>query len=190
MRFRAPDDDAVASPFDEVHVEVGVGLCRRCQRAVALDVCLRHRDRKIVRAAILSECSDAPAVLGAVFLVDRSGDAQQPAQRVAADFLDQHDQRRALGGRQFDERAALQEILRRAGNLVVARVVAAAVVHDAQRPMTGVLGQAIIDGRVVDGDRDHGMGGHVRHPLPAEIDRAPVPQTLDVLLGCSQRHRT
>ena len=189
MRLRAADDDAVAPPFDDVHVEVGVGLRRRRERSVALDVGLRHGHREIVGAAMLARMRRRAGRTRCRASRRSEADTRsRPHSASRADLLDQHDQRSALGGRQLDERAALQQILRRAGNLVVARVVAVAVVHDAQRAMAWVLGEAIVDGRVVDGDRDHGMGGHVRHPLSAEIDRPPVPQALDVLFGCSQRH--
>jgi hypothetical protein len=94
-----------------VDVKVGVGLRRRPERPVALHVGLGDRDRQIAVAAVAVERFDARQIPGAVLPVDGRRDTQQPEQRVAADLLDQYDERAAKHRRALDERAALQLVV-------------------------------------------------------------------------------
>jgi hypothetical protein len=188
MRLCPAHDNAVAAPFDDVDVEVGIGLRGGRQRTVAFHVRLRHRDRKIVRPAVAIEGVDATLVVAAVFRIERRGDPRQREQRVGADLLDQHDQRAPGGRGALDERTALQQVVAASRELVVARVLVLVFRDDRELALGRVVGQLIVDRRVPDGHADHRMGRDVGHALAAEIHRAIVLQALHILLNGSEWH--
>jgi hypothetical protein len=95
-----------------------------------------------------------------------------------------------FGRGQLDQRASLQEVVRRPRDLVIPRVVAAALVHDTQRPVPRLVGEPVVDGGVIDRHRDHGMRRDVLDALAPEVHRPRVAQTLHVLLSRSQSQGT
>ncbi len=107
MDLGAAHHDTVRPLLDHAHVIIGMLLRGRPERAVALDVGLRHGDRQVIVAAIAVIPGDALAVGGLARGGHPLADDMQRIERVGADLLDQHDQGRALarGGR--DQFAAL-----------------------------------------------------------------------------------
>ena len=72
-------------------------------------------------------------------------DNMQREQRVGADFLDQHDQRRALACRGCDQFAALKQVIAILRNMVVAAVLVGALFHDRELAILRVLGHPIVE---------------------------------------------
>ena len=171
------------------HVVVRVRLPGGALAAIALDVGLRHGHREVPVAAVRVERLDALQVAGPVAAVQVAGDQPQGEQRVGADLLDQDHQRAAERRGPLDQRAALQQVLRRRGDGVVPRAGAPGAVDHGQRPVRGVVGHAVVDGGVLHRAPDHGMGRDVLHPLPAVVDRPPVAQAVLVVLRRHQWHR-
>ena len=97
-------------------------------------------------------------------------------QRVGADLLDQHDQRRALAGRGGDQFAALEQVVAVARQMEVAAVFLAALLDHREVAILRILGHPVVDAGVLDRDPDHRMRGYVVDLFAAEINRAAVAQ--------------
>ena len=102
MHLGAAHDHAVRALLDHAHVVVQMVLRRRTERAVALDVGLGDGDREVVVAAIAIVLLDPIAVDRFAGRREPLADDLERQQRVGANLLDQHDQRRALAGRRRD----------------------------------------------------------------------------------------
>jgi len=189
MDLGAPHHDTVGALFDHAHVIVGMVLRGGSERAVALDVGLRHRDREVVVAAIAMVLRDALAVLGLARGRHPLAQDVERVKRVGADLLDQHDQGRALAGRGRDKLAALEQIVGVARQMKVAAVLAAAIAHHGEAAVLRIFGHPVVDTGVLDRDPDHGILGDVGDFFAAQINRPPVAQRFLVLLRCSQSHR-
>src|SRR4029077_18820199 len=113
--------------LDDVNIIVGMILAGGAERAVALDVGLRDGDGEVVVAAIAMILVDALAVFGLAGGGHTLAEKVERVERVGADFLDKHDQGRALARRGGDKLAALEEIVGGARQMVVAAVFAAPV---------------------------------------------------------------
>ena len=127
MDLGAAHHDAVGAFLDHAHVVVGMVLRGGSERAIALDVGLRHRDREIVVAAVAMILRDPLAVLGLAGGRHPLAHDMQRVERVGADLLDQHDQGRALAGRGRDKFAALEQVIGVARQMEVAAVLAAGI---------------------------------------------------------------
>ena len=138
MRLRAANDDAVAPPLDDAHVEVGVGLCGRPERRgrPSRRSARPPRPGRCRRQCLVEAPRPGPAYAVPWSCIDARRDPEQREERVGANLLDQHDERLAGRRRQLDERAALQQVVAGAWKLVVAGVLAGSPSrHDAQLAM-------------------------------------------------------
>ena len=185
----AAHHDAIGALLDHAHIIVGMVLRGGSERAIALDVGLRHRDREIVVAAIAMILRDPLAVLGLASGRHPLAHDMQCVERVGADLLDQHDQGRALAGRGRDKFAALEQVIGVARQMEVAAVLAAGIAHHGKPAVLRIFGHPVVDTGVFDCDSDHGIFGDVGDFLAAQINRSPVAQRFLVLLRCSQSHR-
>ena len=122
VNLRAAHHDAVGTLLDDAHVVIGMILLRGPERAIAFDVGLRDGDREIVVAAFAVVLRGCARVLGLARRREPLADNMQREQRVGADFLDQHHQRRALARRGRDQLAALEQIVAILRNMIVAAV--------------------------------------------------------------------
>ena len=116
----AAHDDAVVAALDDPQVGVGVRLLGGAERAVALEVGLRHADARGRCRGVLVEGLDP---LGVAARPSRSRDREQGEQRVGADLLDQRHAascRRASPPRSASLRGL--QVLRRARHVEVAAV--------------------------------------------------------------------
>ena len=179
----AAHDDTVGALLDDSHVVVGMVLLRGSERAIALDVGLRDGDREIVVAAIAVVLVDALAILGFAGRGEPLADDVQREQRVGADFLDQHDQRRTLARRGCDQRAAFEQVVAVLRNMIVAAVFVAALFHDSEFAILRIVRHPVVERRVLDRDANHRMRGDIRHFLAAEEHRAAVAQRAFVLFS-------
>ena len=185
MRLRAAHDDAIAAALDDVDVQVGIGLSGRPERTVAFHVRLRDGHGEIVRTAVAIEIVDPTSVRAAVFRVEGRGDPCQREQRIGADLLDQHDERAPGRSRALDERAALQQIVAAARELVVAGVLTRLVRYDRKLAFAGIVGQLVVDRCMAHGHANYRMRRDVDHALATVIHRAIVSQALHILLNGS-----
>ena len=135
--------------------------------------------------AVLVETLDSLRVLRLVLLIHRRGHAQQTAQRVSADLLDQHDQGATLGRGQLDQCTPFQEVVGCPRNLIVTRVLAVGVTDDAQLAVSRVVGEMVVDRSMLYRNADDGMFGHIRNAIAAKIDCPSVSQALQVFVSCT-----
>ena len=183
MDLGAAHDDAVGALLDDSHVVVRMVLLRGAERAIALDVGLRDGDSEIVVAAIAVVLVDAIAILGLAGGREPLADDVQREQRVGADFLDQHHQRRALARRGRDQRAALEQVVAVLRNMVVAAVLVGALFHDRELAILRIVRHPVVERRMLDRDSDHRMRGDVCNLFAAKKHRAPIAQRAFVLFS-------
>ncbi len=181
MDLGAAHDDSVGTLLDDSHVVIRMVLLRGAERAIALDVGLRNGDSEIVVAAFAVVLVDAIAILGLARRGQPLADDMQREERVGADFLDQHDQRRALAGRGRDQRAALEQVVAILRNMVVAAVLVGALFHDGEFAILRIVRHPVVERRVLDGDSDHGMRRDVRNFFAAKKHRASIAQRALIL---------
>ena len=155
---------------------------------VSFHVGLGDGDGEVVLAAVLVEFLDAREIARSHVLVHVGGEQAQGEERVGSDLLDEDDEGAAQGRGAFDESAALQEVVRGFGDVVVARVGAVGAFDEREFLLRLVFGHLVVDGGVIDRDSDDGVGGHVLHPLAPVVDDAAVIQALFVFTRTHERH--
>ncbi|CAB4640848.1 unannotated protein [freshwater metagenome] len=111
MHLGSADHNAIGSTFDDSKIGIGVGLRRRAETAIALDIGLCDGHGEVVGAAMVKECGDS---LGP-FRVTTSGiecsaDATQGKESIGADLFDERDQGVASRGGGFNEPGPVGEV--------------------------------------------------------------------------------
>lgn len=107
---------------------------------------------------------------------------------IGADLLHEDDQSLAKGGRSFDELAALEEVVRARWILRVAAVLVAALLHDGEVPVLGVLRHFEVERGVVDCLLDDRVRRNVGDLFAAVEDGSVVADGVNVLLRSSETH--
>jgi hypothetical protein len=174
--LRAPDDDPVVPGLDDAQVGVLVRLLRRRKRAVALEVGLSDADGEILVAAVLVERVDAPGMRFPELVLQR----EQGEQGIGADLLDQHDERLPCARRSLDQGAARKQVVAGAGDVEIAAV---ALAHDCEIPVVRVVGELVVERRVLDRVPEDVVRRHVADALAAVEHAASIAKALPVFVG-------
>ena len=166
-------------------------LLRGGKAAVALGVGLRHRHAQVPLPAHAAVGLYPGVVVAAELPVHAVADqGLQGEQGVAADLLDQQHHSSARAGRALDHFAAVEQVggISRGLEVAAAQPASVAVLPGHQGTVRGLFGQVEIEGGVLDGDAQVGVGGHVLHLLSPGVDHASVAQALLVFRRGSQAH--
>ena len=190
MGLGAPDHDAVGPPFHDAHVVVGMGLLGGQAAAVSLGVGLGDGHAQVAVAAFGVVVFDAVQVFRAVLFVDLTRDEPERKQGVRADLLDEQDHAAAVAGARLDHLPAFQQVfgVGRWKEVPADAPARLGTYRREQAPVRLVLGEPVIQCRVLGAHAQFRVFHEIRHPLAAKVDRPAVPQAFQVFCSRSQCH--